>query len=517
MKNIIATTIILFTSLSGSLMAKDPIPSPEKIRITNGSILGNNEDANYYTIRWNYNNLNLVDYYVIYSEDKVSPNGWKEEGKQPINTKKEFPLNSFNGEQISQYTVEAVAKDQANYDDSKTNMTNSYTAQNIVLGTAYNACNNELTFTWNSNPLVTPRSQVIRYTIDGVYDEKKYFSVTNTENKYILATNKLTLKKGVQYKFQLEILYKDVEDYTYSNIISFTIPETAKTFPDYINIDKLDASSGKVVLNINIDPKNELTDLWVFRSLSTEQTKSDIIKIKLGSAEYPSLNNVSITDDSELELKTSQYKYTVSLLSCENVVKSSSIFTLPLEDPQEREGSLDLWWKPIQPSTQLDHYEITRYRNNGSSTLETPANTAINQRDYLNKIKDKQPGEFICYTITAYMNVNFGTSVSNKVCYQIDEMVTMPKYIVIGENNKAISDFTFPSSSYTPEKFTMRIYDRLGTKLFETTDPQKGWNGCYNNGNGSPVPAGAYIYSIDFTGNDGKIKHQQNSFIVVHK
>jgi gliding motility-associated-like protein len=118
------------------------------------------------------------------------------------------------------------------------------------------------------------------------------------------------------------------------------------------------------------------------------------------------------------------------------------------------------------------------------------------------------------------MNENNGVSpiiVSNQVCYQIDKTVTMPKYIVIGENNKAINDFTFPSNTSIPEKFTMRIYDRLGTKVFETTDSQKGWNGCYNNGSGSPVPPGAYIYSLEFTGSDGKMEHQQNSFIVVHK
>lgn len=313
-----------------------------------------------------------------------------------------------------------------------------------------------------------------------------------------------------------------------SNILSFEVPETAKTIPDYINIDKLDASSGKVVLNVNIDPKNELTDLWLFRSLSTEQTKADTIKIKLGSTEYPSLNNVSITDDSELELKTSQYKYWVLLQHCNSPIqsgKNNSIYTLPFGDPILQTGTntslLTLNWKSIAPSSQLDHYTINRMRAKETEQIaQISTSNNINYNDDLNKLTNKQPGEFICYTITAYMKESNGVSpiiTSNEVCYQIDETVTMPKYIVIGENNKAISDFTFPSSSYTPEKFTMRIYDRLGTKVFETDKPEEGWNGCYNNGSGSPAPAGAYIYSIEFTGSDGKMKHQQNSFIVVHK
>ena len=439
-----------------------------------------------------------------------------------------FNLPSFDDSKINYYAVEAMPIDSNNNSISTTNTSlqspPTDTAQNIVLITSYDICKNVLTLTWNNNGFVKRNNSfTVYYSENG--GETKSVKYSSTENKCIVDQNKITLTKGVQYKFQLELTHPN--GIIASNILNFEVPQTSKTIPDYINIDKLDASSGSVVLHVNVDPKNELIDLLLLRTLtviSQETQKVDTIKIQLGSDEYPSFSSISITDDSELDLKNTQYKYTVSLLSCEKIVKSSpSINTLPLQDPQDREGSSEilLKWKSIGSSGQFDHYTITRYRNNESKQLPTIEDVNINNRnDDLNNLSDKQPGEFICYTITAYMKENNGVSpiiVSNQVCYQIDEMVTMPKYVVIGENNKAISDFTFPSSSYTPEKFTMRIYDRLGTKMYETTDPQKGWNGCYNNGSGSPAPAGAYIYSIEFTGSDGKVKHQQNSFIVVHK
>ncbi|MCC6253106.1 MAG: gliding motility-associated C-terminal domain-containing protein [Bacteroidia bacterium] len=48
--------------------------------------------------------------------------------------------------------------------------------------------------------------------------------------------------------------------------------------------------------------------------------------------------------------------------------------------------------------------------------------------------------------------------------------------------------------------FTLKIYDRWGTKLFETSDVAKGWDGEYNN---RKVNTGIFVYVIDYTLNDG--------------
>lgn len=47
---------------------------------------------------------------------------------------------------------------------------------------------------------------------------------------------------------------------------------------------------------------------------------------------------------------------------------------------------------------------------------------------------------------------------------------------------------------------SFRIYNRWGTKVFETTDINKGWNGQFN---GEAQPMGVYVYSIEATTNKG--------------
>jgi gliding motility-associated-like protein len=48
---------------------------------------------------------------------------------------------------------------------------------------------------------------------------------------------------------------------------------------------------------------------------------------------------------------------------------------------------------------------------------------------------------------------------------------------------------------------SFKVYNRWGTKVFETTDIDKGWNGQFN---GENQPMGVYIYTIDATDNKGK-------------
>ena len=52
------------------------------------------------------------------------------------------------------------------------------------------------------------------------------------------------------------------------------------------------------------------------------------------------------------------------------------------------------------------------------------------------------------------------------------------------------------------------VYNRWGTKMFETSDPDEGWDGLYN---GSPQPMGVYVYVVDAETPIGRIFHKQGN------
>ena len=55
---------------------------------------------------------------------------------------------------------------------------------------------------------------------------------------------------------------------------------------------------------------------------------------------------------------------------------------------------------------------------------------------------------------------------------------------------------------------SFRIYNRWGTKVFETSDINKGWNGQFN---GESQPMGVYIYTVEATTNKGKAFTKQGN------
>ena len=62
-------------------------------------------------------------------------------------------------------------------------------------------------------------------------------------------------------------------------------------------------------------------------------------------------------------------------------------------------------------------------------------------------------------------------------------------------NNDGVNETFRPLITCPVEEFTMEIFNRWGVKIFETTDPETGWDG---NVNGQPAPVDTYIYRVQF-------------------
>lgn len=63
-------------------------------------------------------------------------------------------------------------------------------------------------------------------------------------------------------------------------------------------------------------------------------------------------------------------------------------------------------------------------------------------------------------------------------------------------------------------KFKCTIFNRWGNKLYEWTDPSKGWDGKYN---GKYVNTGVYFYAIDALGSEGKHYKMAGDINVIRK
>lgn len=98
---------------------------------------------------------------------------------------------------------------------------------------------------------------------------------------------------------------------------------------------------------------------------------------------------------------------------------------------------------------------------------------------------------------------------SNVQCIQPITDIKFPNAIAPDAANEADKYFKALASNLT--QYELKIFDRTGTLIFETTDVQQAWDGTYG---GKPLPAGIYMYIARYTGQNGNEK-KMNGWVAI--
>ena len=103
-----------------------------------------------------------------------------------------------------------------------------------------------------------------------------------------------------------------------------------------------------------------------------------------------------------------------------------------------------------------------------------------------------------CYFVTAIDSANNESERSNVVCVDNCPNIAVPNAFT--PNGDQINDLftTLKDTTDFVSKFDTKIYDRLGTLVYETKDPEINWDGK-DQKTGKELPAGVYFYSIYFS------------------
>lgn len=89
---------------------------------------------------------------------------------------------------------------------------------------------------------------------------------------------------------------------------------------------------------------------------------------------------------------------------------------------------------------------------------------------------------------------------TTSINFNIDESkLEIPNYFSPGKDGETTKEFRVYYKSLV--KFKCSIFNRWGNKIYEWTDPSKGWDGKYK---GSYVSTGVYFYVITAEGSDGR-------------
>jgi gliding motility-associated-like protein len=98
---------------------------------------------------------------------------------------------------------------------------------------------------------------------------------------------------------------------------------------------------------------------------------------------------------------------------------------------------------------------------------------------------------------------------SNEACARQHPNVFMPNAFM----PEGVNNIFKPVTVYVQaDSYLFQIYNRWGQRIFETTDPNQGWNGSHN---GKEDPQGAYVYFVSFVSSNGETYSKSGSVTLI--
>lgn len=119
------------------------------------------------------------------------------------------------------------------------------------------------------------------------------------------------------------------------------------------------------------------------------------------------------------------------------------------------------------------------------------------------------PDPAMVYTVT--VTDHQGRKTDHEYELEIKECASLFVPNAFVPNGNGINDY-FRAYGVGINAFKMKIMDRNGNVVFETTNMEEGWSGDYQN---RPAPAGTYLYHIVYTGIEGETKTKTGTLTLI--
>jgi hypothetical protein len=388
----------------------------------------------------------------------------------------------------------------------------------------------EITLKWNHYyyPEINKNAYKLYYNDNGNPLATSKYTQNDSVIKINLQTLESIMQKDSTIKFQ--ILRNSVDGISSSNTVVYKIPNLKKgpsfivatgttmwdSKKELLSADELKELSktapNKVTLNFYVGPQSELEKYIISRSTID------------GSIGWSSLD--TITGGPELSYEDQidtlgKYYYKMEALDTCNIkifFPDAIESTIPLTHTKSG-AEVKLTWKPYSRFDGKQEYCV--YRLRADKKAEQIA-CNIQGTSYSDNLDDFDKGvmEVIGYFVDIVPENNLhnsnGHAVSNLACITIMDEIKLPKSLILGPSCSPVinENYTFrPSGVADPLEFYLAVTDRWGTKVWETTNIEKGWNGTYLS-NGEVVPQGGYIYYCKYVGPD-KVPHESYGTVPV--
>lgn len=321
------------------------------------------------------------------------------------------------------------------------------------------------------------------------------------------------LEDSRQYCFTIQVTETGTGNVSLSNEVCFTA-------------SVIDPNPGICMQMVNTDNQNAITIDYDFPNPT--RPNLEYIRILRGTSptdittviydqQMPDVFQTPYTfTDPDIDASRQVVYYQIETLDlCGDFVRSNVISNLALTGQALPGRQNQLNWNAFYfEDSAFDRYEL--YRLEGSTRQFISSATEMDSA-YIDQISGPSVGSTVfCYQLIAVSNADCDDSgverqhVSNIHCVEQNSTILAPNAFVVG----GVNNFFKPVILY-PESindYHIKIYDRYGGVVFESSDPDQGWDGRKN---GKGLPLGVYHYIILATQNNGRVIEETGAVALI--
>ena len=465
-----------------------------------------------------------TDYYIIYLED--ANGAWITIDTVTLGTNSYEFVNSSALQEVEKFSVRAV-------DSCGNSRERSLDHNSIYLLNSSDVCDYSISLDWND--YINWENGVSHYKVFLLEIDQNNVSI-NTEIRISLETELLinNINSLSTYSVYINAYNDDSTFIAKSNLLNLNIAMPNRPLFNYLEYATVNLDNGLIEINCLVDNNAVIDHYDIYRTDEFDINGVGLNFSKIDEVSFTGNTNF-IFNDNLINSNTTSYRYKVYpvdtcgvsltpppfnnpsnlgdisyaqtiLLQVEKNIDYSGISSLASEYTNTLHfNEYEKWLGGVSK------YELYRSINNEPFNLlplytwnrNTNSDEELHYIDIVTN-DGKGNGKFCYYikategNITPYGSVISGSH-SNIACVSQTPVIYVPNTFTPNsdDHNEIFKPFTYFVSE---NGYSFSIYNKQGGKIFETNNPQKGWDGTFKN---SQVQNDNYVYYLKYFNGDG--------------
>jgi gliding motility-associated-like protein len=419
-------------------------------------------------------------------------------------------LDTIWGADVSSYTCENCSAEQINslavmaFDTCFNTSLRTDRHSNVVLSAQRENCSDKVKFSWNEYE----GFDVLKYEIYKKENNSAFTLVGNTQ-----ALNyELTINPTIpNYEFYvLAVGANNITSKSNSEVLTISSAQQ----PEFVEIRK-----------VSVKDKNQGVDLEFFVDADIVVNKYRLKRAENGgeykviaNIPYTGNNTVQYTDNISLENNKNDYSYIFEAPDACNLVYTASrpatIMRLELTEVDRSTNSLS-WNAYNSWDNGVGVYEIYRQPESEPAPVLCGTSGSSTFTDFMGDVitaSDKTNYYVRAVEAGAGNDGKVQTALSTRASIKRETIIFIPNAFT-PRAAEGDNDIFKPTCYFVKQgTYSMRVFNRQGGLLFETNNPEEGWDGTFK---GEYCHPNTYVYIIEYVNSDGEKVIKKGAFALV--